>query len=168
MKVVVGCDLEDFKEYYKRTMGWELDVTEENIIMENPSHLILWREDHQIIGHAIWHESNTEEHRKGLPRDKMDREILKNLLKGKKDFIELHEIWLRKEHRGKGYGRKFFEFFEEFVRNRGYDSIVYYADHPAAIAICRQRGYEEAYGVELAGKTYYVFYLSLRKKNLKG
>jgi len=167
MKLVVGCDLEEFKRYYKINgyageLGTgDLGITEEKIVTKNPSHLIVWRENNKIIGHSIWHETNTEEHRKGEPRDKEDREILEKLLGGKKDFVELHEIWLMKEYRGKGYGKRFFDFFEEFVRNRGYDSIVYYADHPAAITICRQRGCKEDY---LTGEAEYVFYFSLEKK----
>jgi len=67
-----------------------------------------------------------------------------------------------KEHRGKGYGKQFFECFEQFIRNKGYDSIVYYADHPAPLRICRQHGYKESLGIELAGpkgemRTCYVF-----------
>lgn len=175
MKFAVGCDLGEFKKYYKELamdMEWQdtygceedLGIIWERILTKDPSQLIVWGENNKIIGHAIWHESNTEEHRKGVPRDKEDSEILERLLGGKKDFIELHEIWLKKKHRGKGYGKKFFDFFEEFIRNRGYDSIVYYADHPAAIAICRQRGYKEKYW---KGKAWYVFYLPL-EKNSKG
>ena len=33
--------------------------------------------------------------------------------------------------------------FEVFIRNKAYGSIVHYADHPAAIAICRKRDYRE-------------------------
>ena len=169
MKFVVGCDLEEFKEYYQRN-GFageqgtgELGVTEEEIVTQNPVHLIVWRDNVEIVGHAIWHETDTAEHRKGAPRDTEDSEILERLLKGKKDFVELHEVWLIEERRGEGYGKKFFDFFEEFIRNRGFDSIVYYAFHPAAIAICRQRGYSEDY---LSTQEEYVFYLSL-KKNLQ-
>jgi len=68
----------------------------------------------------------------------------------------LREIWLRKKYRGKGYGKR---FFEEFIRRRDYGSIVYYADHPAAITICRQRGYKEDY---LKSVDEHVFYLSLK------
>lgn len=163
MKLVVGCDLEEFGDYYSRTRG-KLGATEEYYVREDPSHLIVWRENSEIIGHAIWHESNTEEHRKGMPRDETDRRLLESLLGGKKDFVELHELWLKVGHRGKGYGKRFFEFFEEFVADRGYDSIIYYTDDPAAIAICRQRGYRETYGVEVEGRTYYVFCLSLKTK----
>ncbi|MDH5746794.1 MAG: GNAT family N-acetyltransferase [Candidatus Bathyarchaeota archaeon] len=161
-----ACDLEEFKEYYKRN-GFageqgtgELGVTEEGIITQDPSHLIVWREKNKIIGDAIWHETNTEEHRKGVPRDKEDIEILEKLLGGKKDFVELHEVWLMKEYRRRGYGKRFFDFFEEFMRNRGIDSIVFYADHPAALAICRKRGYKEDY---LKSEGEYVFYIPLKK-----
>jgi GNAT superfamily N-acetyltransferase len=161
MKFVAGCDSEEFKRYAKRE-GVRADLgVLEKIIPRDPSSLIVWRENHEIIGHAIWHETNTEEHRKGDPRDKEDREILEKLLGGKKDFIELHEIWLMEEYRGKGYGKKFFDFFEDFIRNKGYDSIVFYADHPAALAICRQRRCKEAYE---KGIGEYVFYLPLKKK----
>lgn len=83
-------------------------------------HLIFFKEDNRIIGHAIWHEANIEEHRKGEARNEKDKEILQKLLGGQKDFVELHELWLKKEYRGKGYGKKFFEFFEEFIANKGW------------------------------------------------
>jgi GNAT superfamily N-acetyltransferase len=131
--------------------------------------LIVFRENGEIIGHAIWHETNTEEHRKGgEPREKEDKKILHGFLGKEKDFIELHELWLTEEYRGKGYGKRFFDFFEEYMRRKGYDSLVYYAFDPAAVAICRKRGYKEAYGLKEAGpygkiETMYVFYLRLRK-----
>jgi hypothetical protein len=59
MKFVAGCDLEKFKEYYKRNgyageLGTgELGITEEKIVTLDPSHLIVWRENNKIIGHAI-------------------------------------------------------------------------------------------------------------------
>lgn len=167
MKLVVGCDFDEFKSYYNRTLG-TLGSVEEYWVEDDPSHLIVWRENNEVIGHAIWHETDTKEHRKGDPRDKEDTETLEKLLGGKTDFVELHEVWLQKKHRGKGYGKKFFEFFEEFIRKEGYDSIIYYAYHPAAIAISRRRGYKEAYGLEMKGiegklETMYVFCLSLRK-----
>jgi GNAT superfamily N-acetyltransferase len=161
MRIDVGCDLEEYKRYYKtlddlhnyfRTLGLtdvkfgELGSTEEEIIKGDLSHLIVWRENNNIIGHAVWHETSTDEHRDGDPRDREDREILRKLCCGKKDnIVELHEIWLRKKHRGKGYGEEFFEFFEEFIKKKGYNSIIYYTDNPAAIAICRNRGWKEAY-----------------------
>ncbi|MGD8545946.1 MAG: GNAT family N-acetyltransferase [Candidatus Bathyarchaeota archaeon] len=165
MRFVVGCELEEFKEYYRRN-GFageqgtgELGITEEKIVTQDPAHLIVWREDNEIIGHAIWHETSTDEHRRGDPRDREDREILRKLCSGKKDnIVELHEIWLKKEHRGKGYGKKFFIFFEEFIRGKGFSSFVYYADHPAALAICRQRGYKEDY--EKSSREF-VFYCPL-------
>jgi GNAT superfamily N-acetyltransferase len=169
MRIVVGCDLEKFKRYYKKltldkewqgTFGFseEMDTSWDRALVKNPSLLVVWRENDEIIGHAIWHETSTDEHRKGDPRDKGDKQILRRLLGGKKDnIVELHEIWLRKKYRGRGYGKKFFEFFEEFIRNKGYDSIVYYADHPAAIAICRKRGFKEGF---LEKEKWYVFCLS--------
>ena len=152
MEFVVGCELKEFKEYYRRNgvageQGTgELGITEEMIVTQDPTHLIVWRENNEIIGDAIWHETSTDEHREGVPRDREDREILRKLCGGKKDnIVELHEIWLRRKYRGKGYGKRFFEFFEEFIRRKGYDSFVYYADHPSALAICRKRGYKEDY-----------------------
>lgn len=174
MRIDVGCDLEEYKRYYKtlddlynyfRTLGLtdvtfgELGSTEEDIIKRNPSHLIVWRENNIIIGHAVWHETSTDEHREGDARDREDREVLRELCGGKKDnIVELHEIWLRKKYKGKGYGKSFFEFFEEFIRKKGYDSIVYYADHPAAIAICRKRGWNEGL---LAKENWRVFCIFL-------
>ncbi len=131
MRFVVGCELDEFKEYYRRN-GFageqgtgELGITEEKIVTQHPAHLIVWREDDEIIGDAIWHETSTDEHREGDPRDREDREILRKLCGGKKDnIVELHEIWLRKKCRRRGYGKRFFKFFEEFIRKKGYDSIV--------------------------------------------
>lgn len=157
MRLVVGCDLEEFKEYYKRN-GYggeqgtgELGETEYKIAGEDQSHLIVWREDGEIIGHAIWHETSIEEHIRGDARDKEDRRLLENLLRGKKRLVELHEGWLMKEYRGKGYGKEFSAFFEELIRNKGYDGVIYYADHPAAIAVYRQCGYEKNAGQRKIG-----------------
>jgi GNAT superfamily N-acetyltransferase len=131
MRIVVGCDLAEYKRYYRtlddlhnyfRTLGLtdvtfgELGSTEEGIIKRDPSHLIVWRENNIIIGHAVWHEASTDEHREGDPRDGEDKESLRELCGGKKDnIIEPHELWLRKKYRGKGYGKRFFEFFEDFI-----------------------------------------------------
>ena len=159
MKFVVGCDLEEFKRYYRRN-GYDKGDLEHLIkkVIKDSSQLIVWRKNDKIVGHAVWHESNTREHRKGDPRDEEDKEALEKLLEGKKDFVELHEIWLMKEYRGKSHGKRFFEFFEDYMKSRGYDSIVYYADHPAAIAICRKRGCKEEY-LKTLGE--YAFYLRL-------
>ena len=89
---------------------------------------------------------------------------MEKLLRGKKRLVELHEVWLMKEYRGKGYGKEFSAFFEELIRNKGYDGVIYYADHPAAIAIYRQRGYGEECWTE---KDWYVFCI-LSKENLEG
>lgn len=172
MRFLVDCDLdEEFKGYLRKIVFYEEEDNLrklEEFVKAKLFNLIKWRVNDEIIGHAIWHESNTTEHRKGDPRDKEDREILKKLLGGKKDFIELHEVWLLNEHRGRGYGKKFFEFFERFIMSRGYDAIVYYAYHPAAISICHQRRYLEAYGIEETGlegekQICFVFCLSLKK-----
>jgi len=169
MRIVVGCDLEEFKTYYKElaqdrewrgTFGFteELGTSWEKVLVENSDLLLVMRDNNRIIGHAIWHETSTDEHREGDPRDREDRNILRKLCGGKKDnIVELHEIWLRKKYRGKGYGNRFFEFFEDFIRKKGHDSIVYYADHHAAIAICRNRGWKEGF---LVKEKWYVFCLS--------
>jgi len=171
MRFVEGCDFQEFSKYLARigqyTSEGEL-VRLRNSLESGRSNLIVFRENGEIIGHAIWHETDTEEHRKGDPREKEDREILHGFMGKGKEFIELHELWLTQEHRGKGYGKQFFDFFEEYIRNKGYDSLVYYAFDPAAIAICRKRGYKEAYGIKEAGpygniETMYVFHLKLRK-----
>ncbi len=78
--------------------------------------------------------------------------------------MELHEVWLAVEQREKGYGKRFFEFFEDFISRRGHRTIVYYADDSAALAICRERGYKEAYGVMAGGRPVYVFCLSLKAR----
>jgi GNAT superfamily N-acetyltransferase len=171
MRFVEGCDFQEFSKYLAElgqyTANGELDRLRKNL--ENGLfNLIVFRENHAIIGHAIWHETTTEEHRKGDPREKEDREILQGFMGKNRDFIELHELWLKKEHRGKGYGKQFFDFFEDYIRRKGCDSIVYYAFDPAAVALCRKRGYREAYGVKEAGpygewETNYVFYLELKK-----
>jgi GNAT superfamily N-acetyltransferase len=172
MKFVVGCDLERFKRYYRtldnlhnyfRKLGitdvkfGELGPTEESIIKKDPSHLIVWRENKQIIGHAVWHETNIDEFND--PADKEFREALERLLGKKRQFIELHEVWLKEEHREKGYGKRFFEFFENFLKKRGCNSIVYYTENPAAIVICRKRGYKEDC---LKKEKWHVFCISLR------
>lgn len=163
MEFIVGCDPEGFRRYYESLRrpserAGALRGIEGKIIAEDPFHLIVWREGDEIIGHAIWHESSTSEHRAGDPREEEDQEALEKLLGGEKELVELHEIWLREEHRGKGYGKRFFEFFEEFIKNKGHHSIAFYADHPAAIAICRERGYAEEYS---STEGWFVFALRL-------
>jgi GNAT superfamily N-acetyltransferase len=145
MKIRVGCDLTKFKEYYPTCGRGELGETEEKIINESLSHCILWMKGQEIINHVIWHECTTAEHRKGDPRDIEDREILESLFGKNIQLIELHEVWLEEEYRGKGLGWKMFEFIEEFLQNNAFKTIVYYADHPAALTICRRREYSEAY-----------------------
>jgi len=170
VRIAVGCELAEFREYYRRlALGkeWmgpfgftgELDTSWEKVLVEHPDLLLVWRDHDGIAGHAIWHETSTDEHREGDPRDSEDKAILRKLCGGKKEnIVELHELWLRKKHRGKGYGKRFFEFFEDLIRRKGYDSIVYYADHPTAIAICKNRGWKEGF---LAEHKWHVFCLSL-------
>jgi hypothetical protein len=44
------------------------------------------------------------------------------------------------------------------MRKKGYSSFEYFADHPAALAICRKQGCEEAF---VDKKKRHGFYLSL-------
>jgi GNAT superfamily N-acetyltransferase len=170
----VGCDLDEFRRYQRNSgiheyLKWvgvtdvvygELGPIEEAHIERDPSHLIVWREDSEIIGHVIWHEERVDGFR--LPGDEEVRTVLERLLGGKEEFIELHEVWLEKKYRGKGYGKKFFEFFENFTKQRGSDSIVYYSGNPAAIEICRKRGYKEDVLSYPEKERWHVFYLSLK------
>ncbi len=166
-----GCDFQELSRYLARIGQYaaEGELQRLKSSLENGRfNLIVFRENHEIIGHAIWHETSTEEHRKGNPRDKVDMEILQGFMGKGKDFIELHKLWLAEEHRGKGHGKRFFDFFEDYMKRKGHDSLVYYPFDPAAIAICRKRGYKEAYGVTEAGpygniETMYVFYLRLKE-----
>jgi GNAT superfamily N-acetyltransferase len=176
MRIEVGCDLEEFKRYYKQlaldrewqgTFGFteELETSWERVLAKNPSLLLVWREDEEIVGHAIWHTTSTDEHREGDPRDREDRDVLRKLCGGeKRNVVELHELWLRKKHRGKGYGTRFFQFFEDFIKKQGFDTIVYYTDNPAALAICRKRGYEEGF---LEKENWHVFCRSLSQNWVK-
>jgi len=160
LRFEVGCDLEELREYWSRS-GYDgnLDYLM-NVVIKDSSQLIVWKENDRIVGHSVWHGSNTEEHRKGDPRDKEDTEVLEKLFGGKKEFVELHEIWLIKEYRGRGYGEMFHAFFKKFMKDKGYSDIVFYAHHPAAVAICRKHGYRD--GGYLKGLNEYVFYLSLK------
>ncbi len=155
-----GGEILELKEYCE-ALGLTLGETEKQLINEKPERLIMWREADKLVGHAIWHVSDTRNHPDGSPREYDDRRILEEELGVKGNFIELHEIWLSDTYRGRGYGSEFFEYFEKMVREKGYQVIVYYADHPAALKICLNRGYQVSYGVELDGVTgertrYYV------------
>ena len=126
--------------------------------MQNPSHLIIWLCDDEIVGHVIWHETSTDEHRDGAPRDDIERDVLRELFGGMKDnIVELHELWLRPINRGKGYGQEFFEYFEHYIREQMFQGILYYTDNPSAIYICRKRNYKETI---LANSQWHIFTLS--------
>lgn len=155
MQFVVGCGKEEFTNYY---VGNGYDGSLEhliNVVIKDPSQLIVWREDGKVVSHAVWHEGNTEEHRKGEARYREDTEAVEKLLGGKKRFVELHELWLTKEYRRKGHGEQFFTFFEDLMESKGFDDIVFYAHHPAALAICRKRGYKDGGYLKEVGE--YVF-----------
>ncbi len=163
MRFEVECDpkSEEFKEYWRRN-GYDGKLDDIINIMKNPTQLIIWKENDKIVGHAVWHESNTEEHRRGSPRNEEDKEALEKLLGGKKSFVELHEWWLIKNCRGKGYGNQSLDFFEAYMKSKGYADLVFYGDHPAALAAFRRHGYRE--GGYLKGPKEYVFYHSLEQK----
>jgi GNAT superfamily N-acetyltransferase len=177
MRFVVGCDLEEFKRYYRRAglhnyykavgitdvVYGELGPTEERIIKEDPSHLIVWRDNGKIVGDAIWHEENIDDFRKN-PEDKEVAGVLVKLLCGRREFVELHEVWLEEKCRGKGYGKMFFEFFETFAAKRSFDSVIYYTGNSAAMAICRKRGYKEEYLSFPQREKWHVFHLFLSHK----
>lgn len=127
-------------------------------------HLIVFRENNKVIGHAI---ARGKETQKGLPRDEVNKHILEALMRRDRNFVELHELWLTTRNRGKGYGRRFFNYFEPYIRSKGYEEVVFYASDQAAARLCRKRGYKEAYGVKEAGpygkyENDYVFYLELK------
>jgi len=157
------CTLSDIRDYYvsrgQRAPGpFELGQEEEVHIARDPNHLIIWVDEGDIVGHCIWHETSTEEMIPGDPRDSDDRDCLRHLFGGVKDnLVELHELWLRIEHRGKGFGSEFFSFFEDYVSKNGFDGIVYYSDNKAAVALCRKRGYKEAF---LESSGWFVFTLT--------
>ncbi|MHA1960063.1 MAG: GNAT family N-acetyltransferase [Candidatus Thorarchaeota archaeon] len=152
---------DEFKEYYAINGPWEYGPTEEKHIRANPNHLITWRKSGKIIGHAIWHESNSREHTQGDKRTKQDYTIIERLMEEGTEFIELHELWLGVDHRGSGYGSVFFDFFENYVKDLGHKAILHHTDNPSAIALCRKRGYLEAYGVVDGDDIWTVFYLVL-------
>ncbi|MFW9846766.1 MAG: GNAT family N-acetyltransferase [Candidatus Thorarchaeota archaeon] len=170
MEFIVGYDIQQFEQFYLglndlhtfyRTRGQreseinELGDDERGHIDSDPDHLIMWMDRNQIVGHAIWHETSTDEMTAGDPRDEDDRKTLRELFGGKREnLVELHEVWLKTEHRGRKHGNRFLAFFEDFARKRGFDGIVYYSDNPAAVALCRRRGYTEAF-LETGG--WYVF-----------
>lgn len=176
MRFEVGCDPEsaEFKKYWSRNgynqeyKGYNHDRLLEmlvDVVNGNFPQLIVWREKGKIVGHAVWHESSTEKHRKGgYPRDKEDKEALRKLLGKKKDFVELHEWWLIGKYRKRGYGNDFLDFFEAFMKSKGYVDLVFYADHPAALATFRKHGHKE--GRYLKGSKEHVFYHSLEKNHL--
>ena len=165
LKIKVGFDLSTFKEYYKNSGRGELGPIEEKILIEDPSQCILWIENEEILGHILWHECSTSEHRRNDPRDKIDKEILESFFGENQNLVELHEVWLREQFRRRGIGKKIFEYFEDYILKKGFENIVYYADHPAALAICRNRGYKEAYNKE---ERWYILAKSIKQLNSQG
>lgn len=170
MEFIVCYDLEEFEKYYKTltdlhqyyrarkvedTTFSEIGSDERTHIESDPDHLIVWVEHGVIIGHCVWHETSTEEHSPGNPRSDDEIEFYRGLFEGKRtNLVEMHEVWLKSEFRGSGYGEQFFSFFEEFARKRDFEGLVYYTDNQAAIKLCQRRGYREAF---LEPDGWYVF-----------
>jgi GNAT superfamily N-acetyltransferase len=154
--------LRNLQEYYisrthRQPGPFELGRDEERYVESDPHYLIIWRDKGEIVGHCIWHKTSIEEMSPGNPRDDDDKECLRLLFGGEKDnLVELHELWLRTEHRGKGFDEEFFDFLENYVSMTGFDGIVYYTDHKRAVALCRKRGYREDF---LDSSGLYVFAL---------
>jgi len=117
-----------------------------------------------VVGTAIWHESNTDEHRKGDPKHEEDREALLRRLVRSGILLGGVRFGFWKSIEKKVMARCFFELFEEYMRSKGYERIVFYANHPATLAICRKRGYKKGGCIDIEGEVEYVFYLPLRKK----
>jgi GNAT superfamily N-acetyltransferase len=175
VRLDVGCDLEEFRRYQKTSgihdyLKWvgavtdgvygKLGPVELAHIQSDPSHLIVWREGNEIIGHVIWHEEQVDSFTQ--QGEEKVRAVLEKLLGEKKSFVELHEVWLEEKHRGKRYGKKFFEFFEDFAKKRGFESIVYFSGNASALDICRKRGYKEDVLSYPEKEKWHVFYLSLK------
>jgi GNAT superfamily N-acetyltransferase len=170
---LIGYEYDEFQRYYRTldtlhnyykslelddVIFGEIGPTLDTIIKQNQSHLIIWRVDEEIIGHAVWHETSTDEHRAGDSRDEIDCDIVRELFGGiKNNIVELHELWLRPVNRGKGYGQEFFEFFEQYIREQGFLGILYYTENPSAIHICRKRDYKEAF---LTNSQWHIFSLN--------
>jgi GNAT superfamily N-acetyltransferase len=161
----MGCDPEDFRTYYGRSGRGDLKGIEGALIARDPSRLIVGLDRGRIVAHIIWHESNTEAHREGHPRADDDSRLLRRLMGGKKTFVELHELWLLEEYRGRGFGSMLVEFFEERMTAIGYMDVIFYANHPAAIAICRRRGWREGY---LESESFHVFHTTLQASRQTG
>jgi len=168
MEFIVGYDINDFiqlikkviqnsAEYQKLGNRFELgglEPFEEEFLRDDPTQLIVWGDNQEVYGWIIWHPSRVKDHGDSTPRDDTDMKILTNLIGENEEFIELHELWLREEYRGKGYGAKIFDFFENFVLERGFKHFVYYAFNPAATHLCRKRGYREEFNEQLQWHTF--------------
>ena len=101
MEISVGHPLNQRSQIYYRSARGEMGSSEEEIVKESPERLIVWEDDGEILGHAIWHPSDTETQPDGSQREEDDREILLEFLGGPAAFVELHEIWLLEEHRAR-------------------------------------------------------------------
>jgi CRISPR-associated protein Cas1 len=80
MRFVVGCDKDEFKEYWSRSgYNGSLDHLI-NVVIKEPSQLIVWRDDGKIVGHAVWHETSTEEPSVGFLHDVSDYQTQQSLV----------------------------------------------------------------------------------------
>ena len=131
MRLDVGCDLDEFRRYqrksgiheYLKSVGvtdvvyGELGPIEVTHIERDPSHLIVWREGSEIIGHVIWHEERIEGFRE--PGEEEVREVLERLLGEKRDFVEFHRVWLEKSIGERGMARNSLSFSKTLLRKEG-------------------------------------------------
>ncbi len=74
-----GGDVEELRQHLE-THGLSLDPTERRLVTENPEQLIMWRDEGVLVGHTIWHASNTRVHPDGEEREVEDRRILEKEL----------------------------------------------------------------------------------------
>lgn len=66
-----------------------------------------------------------------------------------------------KEYRKRGCGKQFLDYFEDYMKSNGCADLVFYADHPAALAALRRHDYREVGYLE--GSKEYVFYHTLNE-----
>lgn len=95
MRFVEGCDSGEFSRYLAKLRQYTAEGELYRLRRSLESGLfnfIVFRENGGVAGHATWHETNTEEHRKGDPGEKEDKEILEGFMGKGRDFIELHEL----------------------------------------------------------------------------
>ncbi len=117
-----------------------------------PPHLMICR-GKDVIGHVIWGGAGIDDAGRRLSEDGR-REVLAMLPDDRKGYLELREIWLRSEYRGRDYELKILRLFEDFARGRGHAAIVAMPRDGATVSLLRNAGYEE---VALAGSDRALF-----------